>query len=153
MDRPVAKVAAVASVIAIGAMVYRRVFCDGRRAEHDSNDIDNSPELSPVRKTVLAAEPEGLPARVLYFATDFVQWILEGKKRATTRVDGFVLEDGDIEVVGDLAPGDRVRALDDDERAFAVLEITQVIDPFPNPDSARRGPHHADTLQGRDPVF
>ena len=52
-----------------------------------------------------------LPERALCFAEDFVVWILDGRKAATTRVDNFVLEGGGLEVVGDLLPGERVRAV------------------------------------------
>ena len=53
-----------------------------------------------------------LPEEILCFATDFVEWILEGKKAATTRIDNFVLEDGTVESVGHFKPGDRVKAVD-----------------------------------------
>lgn len=68
--------------------------------------------------------------RSLYFSTEFVDWILTGKKRATTRVDGHVSveEDGSTheEDVGDVREGTRLHALDDDERPFAVLRVTGV---------------------------
>ena len=68
-----------------------------------------------------------LPDRILYFSTQFVDWILTKKKRATTRVDNFKFEeDGTYEKVGDLRKGDKVRALDDEEKPFAVLTITKV---------------------------
>ena len=63
--------------------------------------------------------------RRLYFSTEFVKWILNGTKTATTRVDNFVFEDGDVEKVGDLKSGDVVDGVDDEERTFAVLEITK----------------------------
>ena len=62
----------------------------------------------------------------LYFSTEFVDWILKGKKRATTRVKDFIDEDGDREIAGDLKKGDVVEAADDDDRVFAALEIESV---------------------------
>merc|ERR1711959_321484 len=53
-------------------------------------------------------------------------WIHSGKKTATTRVEGFVFEDGDVQKVAHLRPGDHVRAVDDDENVFGVLEIVKV---------------------------
>ena len=72
------------------------------------------------------ADDDGLPPRVLYFSTQFVDWIRTGKKTATTRVDDFIFDDGTAEKVGDLRKGDEVRALSDEEEAFAVLSIEQV---------------------------
>ena len=67
-----------------------------------------------------------LPDRPLCFAPDFEDWILQGKKTATTRVDHFVTPFGDTEIVGDLRRGEMVRAVTPDGRAFAVLSITNV---------------------------
>lgn len=64
--------------------------------------------------------------KTLSFSNDFVEWILSGKKRATTRVDKFPFEDGTCETAGELCDGDVVRALNDDEHAFATLKITRV---------------------------
>ena len=44
----------------------------------------------------------------------------------STRVDHFRFEDGTYGQVGDLRRGDQVRALDDEERPFAVLQVTNV---------------------------
>ena len=55
---------------------------------------------------------------------DFVDWILEGTKTATTRIDNFVTEEGETEIVGDLQRGDLVRAVTPEGRSFAVLTIT-----------------------------
>ena len=62
----------------------------------------------------------------LYFSTEFVDWILKGKKRATTRVKNFVDEDGDREIAGDLVKGEIVEAADDEDRVFAILEVLSV---------------------------
>lgn len=63
---------------------------------------------------------------VIFFSNRFVEWICTGKKTATTRVDSFVFDDGDVEKVGHLKQGDLVRAVDDDNFMFAIIEIVNV---------------------------
>merc|ERR1712232_874083 len=72
---------------------------------------------------LLKGKEGALPKDVVFFSNQFVEWILTGKKTATTRIDGFVFDDGDVQRVGHLRPGDRVQAVDDDERCFGILEI------------------------------
>ena len=62
----------------------------------------------------------------MHFSNEFVDWILKGKKRATTRVKDFIDEDGDREIAGDLKRGDVVEAANDDDRVFATLAIESV---------------------------
>ena len=77
-----------------------------------------------------------LPEKELCFATEFVDWILSGKKKATTRIDHFLVDEktGTYEDVGDFQVGDTFCAIhdgDDDEteqqlEPFAVLLVTNV---------------------------
>ena len=67
-----------------------------------------------------------LPERRLCFAKDFTSWILDGKKRATTRVDGHLCQDGSIEAFGDLRPNQLCTAIDHEGTVFGVLRVTQI---------------------------